>query len=428
MVTLRGARLTRIRGAAFAAPLLVAVACNAASASEPAPCTAAASFDRAHAVVGQQVGFGIRIERRADVVSLDWIEPPTFPGFRAEWLPDRAETANAGARSQASEERRALFPEHAGTLASGRARLRCGTGEEISVVVVPPVSLQVDPPPTRGRPGGFDGLIGPLAVERVVTPQPVRLGESVRVAVMLRGEGNLWLAEDPLGPVAEADVFRRPTHDSADTGSRLTLMRHFIYDIVPLRVGELEIPAVRFVYFDAERGRFGEVGAEALTVAVEAAGGHTASDPMPREAEARASGETESEPFVDRTTADDTANRSPSKPLVILIAVMLGGVLAAASFHRRGRRRSVAASRSTGAARPDGTAEAAAIAQALRRAISPHVEGISARTAEELGANSSLPADVAAAVRLLAEAERARFDPNAGLPDRDAVREAIERL
>jgi len=435
MVKARGSRFTRMSRASFAAPMFVAIACNIASASETAPCSAAATFDSTHAIVGQQIGFGVRIERRADVVSLDWIEPPTFPGFRAEWLPDRAdaEAANADAndaraRSHAYEERRALFPERAGTLASARARLRCNTGEEITVVVVPPVSLRVESPPTRGRPDGFDGLIGPLAVERVVTPQPASLGESVRVAVMLRGEGNLWLADDPLGPIAAADVFRRPAHNSVDTGSRLTLMRHFVYDVVPLHAGELEIPAIRLVYFDVEQGRFGGVGAEALTVAVEAAAEQTASDPISREPEPPASAETGRESFVDRTTADDNAIRSPSNPLLILVALMLGGALASASFLRRGRRRSVAAGRSTGAARPHGTGEAAAIAQALRRAISPHVEGIAARTAEELEANSSLPAEVAAAVRLLAEAERARFDPNACIPDRDAVRDAIERL
>jgi hypothetical protein len=414
--------LTRRPAACFAALLLAAVACNVAGASEPAPCSAAAAFDSAHAIVGQQVGYGVHIERRADDVAIDWIEPPTFPGFHTEWLPDITEAADAGSRSNAYEERRAVFPEHAGMLSSTEARLRCDTGEEIRVVVVPPVSLRVETPPTRNRPDDFEGLIGPLAIERVVTPQPASLGGSIRVAVMLRGEGNLWLADDPLGPIAAADVFRRPAHNSLDTGTHLTLKRHFVYDVVPLRAGELEIPAIQFAYFDTEQGRFGVARAEALTVVVAAAA--VADDTVSESISRPAAGEVAGEPVVGRTAPDDATNHSRKPALTIAFAVLVAG---AGALLQRYRRRH-AARKSTAAELADGPAAAAAISQALRRAIAPHVAGIATRTAEELEANPALPEHVATAVRLLAEAERARFDPNARIPDRAAVLAAIERL
>ena len=49
-------------------------------------------------------------------------------------------------------------------------------------------------------------------------------------------------------------------------------------------------------------------------------------------------------------------------------------------------------------------------------------------TAEEISALPALPAVVAEATRLLAEAERARFDPTASAPSREAVARAVAKL
>jgi hypothetical protein len=417
----------RVRSGSFGAAVLAVLACSVANASEPAPCTATAGFDVEHATVGQQVGFGVRIVRRDDVSSLDWVEPPTFPGFRAEWLPDITEPADPKTRTRRYQERRALFPEHAGTLSSTRARLRCHTGDGISSVVVASVSLRVEAPPTRDQPDDFAGLIGPLAVDRIVTPRLTHLGGSIRVAVMLRGEGNLWVAEDPVGPIHAADVFRRRPRTSLDTGSRLTVKRHFVYDVVPLRTGELEIPAIHVTVFDASQGRFAAVRAEAVTVAVQPAANTTVSESTSRTPERGLEGET----FGARTTAatpPDASLRAVLDRLAIAVAAIaaIAGVVALARRH--GKRRRIAATGSVSTEIPDGTGEAAAIARALRLAIAPHVEGAAAQTTEELAANPALPERVAVAVRLLAEAERARFDPTAEVPDRDLVRNTIERL
>jgi hypothetical protein len=417
----------RVRSGSFGAALLASLACSVANASEPAPCTATAGFDVEHAIVGQQVGYRVRIVRRDDVSSIDWVEPPTFPGFRAEWLPDIAEPADPKTRTRRYQERRALFPEHAGTLSSTRARLSCHTDDGISSVVVASVSLRVESPPTRDQPGDFAGLIGPLAVERIVTPRLTHLGGSIRVAVMLRGEGNLWIAEDPIGPIHAADVFRRRPRTSLDTGSRLTVRRHFVYDVVPLHTGEFEIPAIHVAYFDASQGRFDAVRAEAMTVAVQPAANVTVSESLSGTPESGLEGET----FRARNTAanaPDASLRAVLYRLAIAGAAIaaIAGVVALA--RRRSGRRRIAATASALAAISDGTGEAEAIARALRLAIAPHVEGAAAQTAEELAANPALPERVTAAVRLLAEAERARFDPTAEVPDRDLVRNAIEQL
>ena len=71
------------------AGLLVGALASAARAGDPPPCAVTASFDAERATVGQQVLYRVRILSRPDVIAVDWAEPPSFPGFRAEWLPGR---------------------------------------------------------------------------------------------------------------------------------------------------------------------------------------------------------------------------------------------------------------------------------------------------------------------------------------------------
>jgi hypothetical protein len=99
-----------------------------------------------------------------------------------------------------------------------------------------------------------------------------------------------------------------------------------------------------------------------------------------------------------------------------------GGLLAA---RRRSRARRVRAELAQALAEGD---EGAASARALRSALARRLPGASSLTAEEITALSSLPAAVADAARLLAEVERARFDPTASAPSREAVARAIAKL
>jgi hypothetical protein len=416
-------------GAHGLAIALFAFACLAgrgAGGGEPAPCTASAAFDVPQAVVGQQVGFGVRISRRGDVTALEWVEPMSFPGFRAQWLPDLAQPGEADANERHYEERRALFPQRAGTLSSAPARLRCSVGDRDHFVEVPQRQLRVDELPTAGRPDDFAGLIGPLAIELNVTPQPAHLGESIRVAVMLRGEGNLWLAEDPLEAIAGADIFRRRPRASLQAGPRLSVMRHFAYDLVPLRAGEIEIPAFRFAIFDPATRTFETARSEALKLVVEPATAATASERDATPARSAADGRARDADPAGPPAASRTQRRVIATAAASLLAVA-GAIAIAFKRLRRTRHRAAAIEAAlTDAASTGGTA--AATARALRLALAPHLDAAAERTPDELLADPALPEQAKAAVLLLAAAERARFDPGATAPDRETVRAAITKL
>jgi hypothetical protein len=413
--------------------LLVGALAPAARAGDPPPCAATASFDTDRATVGQQVLYRVRILSREDVIAVDWAEPPGFPDFRAEWLPGRPSpepTLQGGVRYRAREERRALFAERPGELLVKPAGLRCriatDAGERIFAAPVPAAALRAVAPPAKTRPPDFAGLIGPIAVQAIVTPRELLLGESVRVAVMLRGSGNLWDAPDPLAGIEGAEVFPRRPELSLETGATLSIKRHFSYDVVPLREGALVIPAVRVSYFDPKAGRFATAATEAVRVAVgpraRAAGGETAearSSPAAAAEGAPPSGS----PPAD-TAADGARRKRWSWTIAVTALAAAGGLLAA---RRRSRAQRARAELAQALAAAEGD-EGAASARALRIALARRLPGASSLTAEEITALSSLPAAVAEAARLLAEVERARFDPTASAPSRESVARAIAKL
>jgi hypothetical protein len=422
------ARRTGQRVASLAA-LLVGLLARAAGAGEAAPCAATASFDSDRVTLGQQVVYRVRILSRDGVSAVDWVEPPRFPGFRAEWLPGRLAGESIlrdGARYRVREEAHALFPERAGDLRAEAARLRCrfagDAGEQTFLADVPAVALRAAEAPATGRPPDFADLVGPVSVQTIVTPRRVSLGQSVRVAIMLRGNGNVWAAADPFGGVEGAEIFRRRPELTLETGARLTAKRHFAYDVVPLREGAVVIPAVRVAYFDPATGDFAAAGTEAVRVEVgpraaavaeepSAGGGADAGRFAPPEGEVAATGDT----------------RSPWRWWPAAAVVVAG---AAGLFALRRRSRAIRTQAELDAvlgAAEDADGEAAALAHALRAALARRVRAVSSLTAEEIAALPSLPPPAAEAARLLVAVERARFDPNTALPSRDAVRRAVSR-
>jgi hypothetical protein len=413
--------------------LLVGALAPAARAGDPPPCAATASFDADRATVGQQVLYRVRILSREDVIAVDWAEPPSFPGFPAEGLrgsPAPHPTRRDGVRYRAREERRALFPERPGELRVKPAGLRCriatDAGERTFAAPVPAAALRAVAPPAETRPPDFAGLIGPIAVQTIVTPREVSLGKSVRVAVMLRGSGNLWEAPDPLAGIEGAEVFPRRPELSFETGAYLSVKRHFSYDVVPLREGALVIPAVRVPYFEPKAGRFATAVTEAVRVAVgpraAAAGGGTAEErPSPG---AVAPDAPPSRSLPADTAAEGARRKRWSWPIAVAALAAAGGLVAARRRSRALRARA-ALDQALAAAGDD---EAAALARALRSALARRVPGAASLTAEEITALPALPAAVAETTRLLAEAERARFDPTASAPSREAVARAIAKL
>lgn len=264
------ARLVRRLLWASAATVSLAAAVEGA---EPAPCFAAASLDPPRAVVGEPLLYRVRIARRPEVISAT-LDPPNFSSLRAEWLEGRPEVEEIhdGRAYRIREEHIALFAGTPlrNTLEHGAVRcttLREGMRQTL-LVPVSPIPLSVFTLPAAGQPARFAGLVGAPTLIVTVSPRKVPLGETVRVAVLMRGNGNLWDARDPLPALENAEVFRQRPVLRLDRGATLSVARHFIYDVVPREQGRLVIPEIAVPYFDPTTNSYSESRAEKTEIEV----------------------------------------------------------------------------------------------------------------------------------------------------------------
>lgn len=397
---------------------LVLALAGAVHAAEPG-CRAEARVEPAQAVAGQQVLYRVRVLRRDDVARVEWAEPPAFAHARAEVLPSEPgpDLREQGVLYHVHEELRALFAERSGRLSLGGAVLRCvsaGGGEED--VHVAPVELDVRPLPDAGKPADFAGVVGPLFLHLIVTPDRVALGESVRIALMARGAGNLWLLDPPLTDAAlpGTDVFARAPELALERGHGLFVRQHFVYDVVPRATGRLVIPPLRVDYFDPEAGVYRQAATQEVQVMVEERAAAAASSPR---------------------VATDAARKQPdgsshALPVAIAAACALAGAVAWWRLRRRrdddpAARALADASRSRAAG--DAAAELAAQSRALRAALARHIPDALALDAEELAARAAQPAARDAAA-LLASLERARFRPGVVPPAAAEIERAVRAL
>jgi hypothetical protein len=370
--------------------------------------------------------YRLRILSREDVQAVEWLEPPAFPGLRAERLPGRPEAGRLtrdGVAYRVREEHRALFPEHAGEIAIGPALLRCRAAQEVLDASVPAATLRVRKLPARGRPTHFSGLVGPVALSLRAFPRSLALGASVHVELGLQGGGNLWDVPDPRPDDAafgDAEVFRQRPELELERGTSLFVRRHFAYDIVPRSEGVLTLPELRVAYFDPIAERYAEAHVAGVEVAVgpRAARAETAAHPA----------QADPAPLPPATSP-----RGPWPWIAIAAAavVLAAGALLVARRRRLTSGGAIAnALAEAAAAERAGHAEAsaAALARALRAALATHLPEAERHTPEQLLANPSLSAPLRTALELLTALERARFDPSAPAPEHAAVERVLAQL
>ena len=247
--------------------------------SEPAPCIVSVTFP-ARAFVGEQVVLRRRILRRPEVSAANWVDGPSFPGFRSDPLPGLSGETRAqeqGAAYLVFEERHALFPVRAGRLEIPAARLQCtlhrlpGQPPLAYYAASTPGVIEVVSPPVDGRPEGYAGLVGEVRVTLTAEPQDLTLGGSLHVTVSLEGDADLRDAAPPFGGakiLGGAEVFAARPKLLVDPGERLRLRRSYGLELVPRQTGTFEVPAVRVPFFDPRTRRYGVAESKAIRVRV----------------------------------------------------------------------------------------------------------------------------------------------------------------
>jgi len=399
---------------------------SVASAESDTLCGASIAFDPPRAILGQQVVLRVRVHREDSVTKSEWIEPAALADARVEHLPDwngEERAPGSALRYQVREERRALFPKRAGEFHVPPSIVRCTLNADgappFRDFAVPGATLEVVEVPRTGRPDDFVGTIGPIAVQSLAVPQQIALGEVVRLAVMVRGHGDLWNLADPLPEIPTAEIFRRRPELTIETGPLLSIVRHFAYDVVPGREGELVVPGIRLRTFNPIDRRFELETTEDIRIAVGARRTRTpAATDHPAESGVHG-------PATERAGGNGGASWIVwAGAGAIPLCVGAGWVWNVVRRKRRQRESfEIALEKELlSHARPD------ALAKILRARIQSQIPGIESMSAEEIASSPHLSGRWCELAGILARIERARFDPHAETPERAEILGAVKRL
>jgi len=236
--------------------------------------------DRNKVFAGEQVTVTWLLYTRSDVLKFD-PKPPRLDGFWAETLfePDRFFTYHpevvAGREyAVATVAKRALFPTRTGKLTipkylaevstlytSFAAPLRLESEE---------LTIEVTPLPA-GAPDGFDpAYVGNFSVEASVDRDAVAAGESLTLALTVRGAGAIRRTKVPPLVVDGFQVTAPADYDQRLDASSDVLKgeRRYSYLLTPTRGGKLSIPRIELPYFDPGTAKYEVAASEPIPIMV----------------------------------------------------------------------------------------------------------------------------------------------------------------
>ena len=133
-----------------------------------------------------------------------------------------------------------------------------------------PVTIEVQPLPTAGRPASFTGHVGELDLSTSVDRASVAANEAVTFRLDVTGTGNLRALTPPeITFPGEFEVFPPETSDDiAPGGGSIRGTRSYEYVLIPRAPGSVTIPSVEMAYFDAVSGSYGTTRSQPVEIAV----------------------------------------------------------------------------------------------------------------------------------------------------------------
>jgi len=195
------------------------------------------------AAIGQRVAMGDRVvlwqpagQRAIDGHTFALLE------LRCRWLP-----LAAGVSTIAPVELRYAF---ATRFAEDFLRGRQPLDRQEATALSAPQQLTVKALPMVDRPEGFTGAVGEFAVRATAAPTSVAAGAVFTLEVVVSGGGNL----ERFAPMPWP---RLPGfHVQGLVEKRGAAARTFLFDVVALREGVTEVPAVLFATFSPRAGKY----------------------------------------------------------------------------------------------------------------------------------------------------------------------------
>lgn len=229
--------------------------------------------------VGQQVTYQVAVflnaDARARLRRNPEFLPPELRGLLAYELgkPTRvAPSAIAGGVYEAHVFQRAMFPVAAGPLSVPAPQLTYAlpqsssyfSREERFVVRAESAQLVVRAIPTEGRPQNYSGAVGVFTATSRLDTAAARVGDPLVFTLRVQGIGNVKLLPRPPLEIAWASAVPATERVRVDTSGPLVRgVKEFDWILTPSRQGRVEIPVMRYSYFDPYLAKFAD--AEAAT-------------------------------------------------------------------------------------------------------------------------------------------------------------------
>jgi hypothetical protein len=285
--------------------------------------------------------------------------PPDMQSMLAYDLPARPDAPRRGGNSHCFDAlvyQRALFPLMAGRFSIPPAELVYSLPLSASFFAREEThELQTDStvviavePPQQGRPADYGGAVGNLQVAARLDTAATRVGDPLMLTVRVSGTGNVKLFPRPSVGVPWASLVKGDERVNVDTtASKIRGAKEFDWVLTPRVAGELDLPPIRYSYFNPESRRY-EVASTGST-RVHVGAGTLASADTAR-----------TEPLLALRTRYRGAPSTPLHEHPVFWAILALIPVPAVSLRTRERRRAAARRSPSHAARLAALADAAA--------------------------------------------------------------------
>lgn len=251
-------------------------------------------------VVYEKQAFPIRYKLYATTeFEINSYEAPQYDGFLSEKQADDGRRQLQLESYQGRNYRtvdilsEVLFPQRSGTLTipTSKIGLRVPVaqadadpffGSSMMVdreVRSTPVTIQVRPLPTEGKPADFSGAVGSFRMRAELLSKTPKTNESLTIRLTLEGTGNLKQVTSPtISFPQDFEVYDpKETYEEKISATEVYGKKIIEYFAIPRHTGAVTIPSLTFSYFDPHLGRYETLHSQAFSLQI-AQGRETASD------------------------------------------------------------------------------------------------------------------------------------------------------
>lgn len=230
--------------------------------------------------VGQQANYEVAVFLNAAVRDRLRRNPTFFPpdmqSMLAYDLPARANPPRREGGSRCFDAlvyQRALFPLMPGRFAIPPAQLVYSlplsasffSREETHELETDSTIVVAVDPPAAGRPADFGGAVGNVRLATRLDTSTSRVGNPIVLTVRVSGTGNVKLFPRPAVGVPWATLVKGDERVRVDTTARrIAGSKEFDWLLTPKVAGELDVPPIRYGYFNPDTRRY-EVTATGTT-------------------------------------------------------------------------------------------------------------------------------------------------------------------